>query len=108
MMKLTKEECELALEEYDFRSERPLPHEYRVLRQLINEYFDNPPLEFEEIEEGKWYWDNHCKEYFRIDKIHKELQSLNINIDEEDGVCEVKYYEKDRFYHREVKDDKNK
>lgn len=39
-MKLTKEECELALEEYDFRSERPLPHEYKVLRQLIKEHFE--------------------------------------------------------------------
>lgn len=37
---LTKENCELALEEYDFRSERPLPHEYGLLRKLINEHFE--------------------------------------------------------------------
>ena len=37
---LTKENCESALEEYDFRSERPLPHEYSLLRRLINEHFE--------------------------------------------------------------------
>lgn len=99
---LTKRNCYKALLNLWFRGK---DEDFQLINQLIDEYFDNPPLKFEQLEENKWYWDNHCKEYFRIDKIHKELQSLNINIDEEDGTCEVKYYEKDRFYHREVKDE---
>lgn len=30
----------------------------RTLEQLIEEHFDNPPLEFEELHEGMWVWDS--------------------------------------------------
>ena len=29
-----------------------------LLQNLIHEYFDNPPLSFEEMKEGDWIWDN--------------------------------------------------
>ena len=35
---LTRDKCFSALDEFDFRSERPLPYEYNLLKRLINEY----------------------------------------------------------------------
>ena len=37
-----------------------------IIEQLINEHFDNPPLEFLDIEEGDWIWNNASKEYIKV------------------------------------------
>ena len=105
-MKLTKEECEKALYGMVTKDYNELITSSAILLQLIWQHFDNPPLEFISLEEGKWYWDNHCKEYFKIDHIHEKLQSITLVYGEgDDEVSETKYYEKDRFYHREVQDE---
>ena len=45
------------------------------LKQLINEHFDNPPLEFGELEEfiGQHIWDNKIKEY-----TEEELETIEL------------------------------
>lgn len=100
---LTKEECELALEEYDFRSERPLPYEYNLLRRLINEHFDNPPLTLDEIKAslGTPIWDNEYKEWivfvfkdFSFDKLMVHCYGQERDWDFE--------YEENRFYRKQV------
>ena len=42
-----------------------------VIYNLICDNFDNPPLYYAEIEEGKWYWHNKKKEWVKI--ISKDL-----------------------------------
>lgn len=37
-----------------------------IIEQLINEHFDNPSLEFLDIEEGDWIWNNASKEYIKV------------------------------------------
>lgn len=34
--------------------------------KLIEEYFDNPPLKFEELEEDMWVWDRRDNKYVHI------------------------------------------
>ena len=64
---MTKEECEKALETIGdwplWDSERTESgmwevkdasrDEYKVIEKLINEHFDNPPLKFEDLKEGR-------------------------------------------------------
>lgn len=67
---LTKEECMKALEHlYDhccYKLACNGCNAYNELEQLINEHFDNPPLKFEELEEGMVVWDNLEKNYIEI------------------------------------------
>lgn len=71
--KLTKEECTKALNGLYFSDGTDGRDDefYDVLLKLINERFDNPPLYYAEIEEGKWYWHNKKKEWIKI--ISKDL-----------------------------------
>lgn len=39
----------------------------KLLNQLIDEHFDNPPLKFEELKEGMWVWDNLIKEWVKVE-----------------------------------------
>ncbi len=102
-MKLTKEECELALEEYDFRSERPLPHEYALLRQLIEEHFDNKSLMFEDLERGIPVWDNEEVHWWFV-RHKKEDYVILAQADYRDEVIYKHEFEENRFYRREVKE----
>lgn len=79
MMKLTKEECLEAIKSIeqkttDVEDYSSIPvstccytdDELNLLEQLIKEYFENPPLKFEEIEKGMWVWNERNKEYAKV------------------------------------------
>lgn len=71
-----------------------------LLQNLIHEYFDNPPLSFEEMKEGDWIWDNVLKEYIHILTIDFEVPS--------EGLIETKNeyvpFEEGRFYRKQVEE----
>ena len=82
MSNLTKEEYLKALdyieeettyvEDYEtmpFITCNHLQKEIAILRQLINEHFDNPPLSFEELKEGMRIWDSERKCFLKITKV---------------------------------------
>ena len=93
---LTKENCELALEEYNFRSERPLPHEYSLLRRLIEEHFDNPPLKWEELKPNMWVWDNKCDSYYKISDLD-EFKGIMF-----EGGFYYEWFEENRYFRKQV------
>lgn len=78
------------------------------LDQLIKEHFDNPPLKFNELEEGMWVWDTKTSCYIYI------FKPLNWNPVQ--GIRYASYrimhsaygyytdFEENRFYRREVTD----
>lgn len=112
---LTKEECEKALEnianlelqEYEGLYGR-IKYvgdirfcDYRLLRRLIKEHFDNQPLKFEELKEGMWVWDNKDKAYMKIESVcDKDWVWLYIDSSEREHIDEL--YEPNRFYRKEV------
>lgn len=57
-MKLTRDNLMAALDEFDFRSERPLPNEYALIKKMIDEYFK---LKKEYSKLKKEYDDLHCE-----------------------------------------------
>lgn len=114
-MKLTKEECLEALDNLKVptdnwdsndlqlaeNNEEPIEYYEQesidLLEQLINKHFDNPPLKFEELEVGKWYWDNFQKEWFKLYELRRN--------------CFLKTYwsiptefEENRFYRKQVEE----
>ena len=105
---LTKEKCLQALLELSVYAEyntneverKELAKESNLLRQLINEHFDNPPLKFEDLHDEMWIWDNKYKEYCYIGFIAgKFLHRKYIDNCESDSE-----FEENRFYLREVKE----
>ncbi len=73
------------------------------LEELINEHFDNPPLKFEELQDGMVVWDNLWKEYIQLKKSFNERWIYYLF-----GVT-VMYtllFEENRFYRHEVKENK--
>ena len=120
-MKLTKEECFKALDDIkvdgisyciDFCSNKDGAIEKRKLHfeglktieQLINEYFDNPPLKFEELEKGQWVWDSKTSNYVKV---------FNLFINEKGRKIINTYgmdyfrirFEKGRFYRKMIEQD---
>lgn len=119
-MGLTREECLIAwntikgLEDYPIECTvneaqdkfKTMPFnelfndEINLIDNLIKEYLDNPPLKFEELEEGMWVWDNEEKRYGRVTpRSHCEHGLLSTP-----GVC-WGVFEDNRFYRYEVKND---
>lgn len=132
-MELTKDNLMAALDEFDFRSGRPLPHEYELFRKLIDEYFEtkeslnyaikmyedllskyailfnllnNKPLKFNELEVGMWVWDNVSKRYMKIYDISYSEECFNVNGEWylDDLYLEEFDFQENRFYRREVKE----
>lgn len=103
---LTKKECLEALNEIE--NDLCELEEYRKgvtvcclydesldkLIQVINEHFDNPPLKFEELEEGMWIWDNKEKRYSKIESF------AGIQIYFYDYTDD---FEENRFYRKQLK-----
>lgn len=80
------------------------------LEQLINEHFDNQPLKFEDLHGGMWIWDDKTKSYIYIFKplewepVRGIRYASHIITNSVEG-----YYmdfEENRFYRREVTDEK--
>lgn len=111
---LIKEECLEALEkikndEYFITEddEGDLIHivnlyknELKTLRCLIHEYFDNPSLNYTEIEEGKWYWHNKKKEWVKV--LNKGVCTSSVPIIE--TINEYIEFELNCFYRKQVKE----
>lgn len=111
---LIREECERALEKIKYDKyfiteddEGNLIHivnlyknELQTLRLLIEEHFDNPPLKYEEIEEGKWYWHNKKKEWVKI--LNKDVCTYVVPIIE--TINEYIEFELDCFYRKQVEE----
>lgn len=105
-MKLNKEECKNALIELFYDGDGymrdGLTYEFDILEQLINEYFDNPPLKFEELQHEMVLWDNKKKEFIQLEfylgwgySVFGSEDFYTFN------------FEENRFYRREVKEDAN-
>jgi hypothetical protein len=110
---LTKEECENALTNIlcnigvarsDYRTSGKAKEDYHTLKSLIEEHFDNPPLEFEELEEGMWIWDNKRKVKLLIAYCYSEddMGYYNLSNPEDYKYVHIEF-EENRFYRKEVK-----
>lgn len=111
---MTREECLNALKDIIARGGNQeelfywacgFQKEIKLLTDLIEEHFSNPPLYMDEIPKGIWIWDNVNKEYIR-----------SLGCVELDGIIYVKFersensfitnyleYEPNRFYRKEVR-----
>ena len=74
----------------------------KMLTQLINEHFDNPPLKFEELEFFKPYWDNDENAWCYFAPVGKNKRvCVYLGVEE----CPV-YYEfkipKNRYFRKQV------
>lgn len=103
---MTKEECLNALNYLDdtaYIDFRRLSVQYGILKDLINEHFDNPPLELNDLEIEKPYWDNEEKEWCFFVKLHKDIGTgVKISISVVPMMCAFQYKE-NRFFRKEVK-----
>ena len=109
---LTKEECNNALDRvarfcswfnpYKCPERIKFKNELDILDKLIEEHFSNPPLEWEELKEGMFVWDNKHHTYIKIDRIwgsyNKAIYFYAIGWE----CCENTEYEPNRFYRKEV------
>lgn len=117
---LTKEECEKALESLStppYESscggcicgvsdcgDCPNNKANKVLNQLIDEHFDNPPLKFEELKEGMFVWDNKHHTYILIDRIEETYNKTIYFYAIGWECCENTEFEPNRFYRKEVQE----
>lgn len=88
-----------------------------VIDYLENEHFEssecrvessltrsNPPLNFEELKEGMWVWDNLKKEYIQIEWLNISGESSKYLIAHTVPSNEYqRLYSNNRFYRKEVK-----
>lgn len=109
MKMMNKEKCEKALNEIEelyynsdnsFGAMKQFKKDIEVLNILITDHFENKPLEFEELKEGMWVWDNVLKEYIHILTIDFGVPS--------DGLIETENeyvpFEQNRFYRKQVEE----
>lgn len=106
---MTKEECEKALRnicetvidsEADGHNQPRTVSDYcfsetDILKQLIQEHFDNPPLSFDDLHEGMWVWDDKHSFYDQIISLHSPTPS---SIETETWFTS---FEENRFYRRQ-------
>ena len=71
-----------------------------IFARLIEEHFDNSPLYYAEIEEGKWYWHNKKKEWVKV--LNKDVCTSDIPIIETDH--EYIEFELNCFYRKQVEE----
>lgn len=72
---------------------------------LIKEHFDNPPLELNDLEIEKPYWDNEEKEWCFFVKLHKDIGTgVKISVSVVPMMCAFQYKE-NRFYRKQVEDE---
>ena len=135
MSNLSREECLEALDSIEeettfvedygtmpFITCNHLQKEISILRQLINEHFKcdrdcrncwkfkivekcNPPLEYLDIEEGDWIWNNASKEYIKVlnKYVHQGKGMLVIKNHLRSHPEEIRFVE-GRFYRKQVEE----
>ena len=116
-MMVTKEECENVLSETKIYLKNQMQKKERIrhsvyllntitylFEKLIHEYFDNPPLEWEEIKVNDVIFDKELKETIKIkDKfIFDDIKNITFEIFGSNRTYAGTYEEK-RFYRKEVK-----
>jgi hypothetical protein len=124
MNKLTREECEQAclyLFGHCYEIEREVnritftpvgQHEANIFKLLIEEHFDNPPLKFEDLKEGMWVWDNSVyeKNYSQVKKVFRLGTDFVVSMEKDECEDGDEYlgraFEENRFFRREVIDEK--
>lgn len=109
---LTKEECTYALNDLkniikDILGDESCVNEcIKTLQKLIDEYFDNPPLKFEELKEGMWVWDNQLKWFFKVVICNVKIEGYEslkmFKVEKYEGGSMLMLYEPNRFYRKEV------
>lgn len=86
----------------------------KTLNENIYKIFSNPPLKFEELKPNMWVWDSKYKYYIKIRRVKNKNSFIgyypNFEIDPiTDEPCEnlqgIFFFEENRFYRYEVKDD---
>ena len=81
---------------------------YDKLKQCIDEHFSNPPLQFEELKEGMWVWDNQLKWFFRVVLCDVKVQGCEslkmFKVKKYEGGSMLMIYEPNRFYRKEVQE----
>lgn len=81
-----------------------------IIRKLINEHFDNPPLKFKEIEgmTGEPIWDNKLKKWSLLRENlmlfsgGKELEFITLKYNRSEFDFYVCNFEENRFYRKQV------
>ena len=112
---LNKEECLEALRDIEFNlpilyinSEYGLfgrcayVNQIEILKNLIYEHFNNPPLKWDELKEDMWIWDNKECEYIFIDKLWISDSNKKMMIYKGLGSQVKSEFIDDRFYREEV------
>ena len=106
---LTKEECLDALNNLRANSELVsccTMNRVKVLKQLINEHFDNPPLTLDEIKAslGTPIWDNEYKGWIVVVFKDFSFDELMVHCYGQERDWDFEY-EENRFYRKEVKNE---
>lgn len=111
-MKLSEQECaeslgyiwNLAIDEVD---RRRIPYDdlrksVKTLQKLIEEHFDNPSLEWEELKECNVVYDKEQKKFRLIEDLLENGKRIVFTNTIDSFIIEN--YEPNRFYRKEVKD----
>lgn len=115
-MKLTKKECEIAVNSIsnfinencdsdDVCTMHDLKNKLNTIDELINEYFDNPPLKLKELHEGMWVWLDEHKRYYKIKELFAMHKSNYVRLYDDRGDDFFTKYDHTKFYLSEVKED---
>lgn len=72
-----------------------------TIMQLIENHFDNPPLKFEELEEGMWVWYKPLKQWKKIYRMNPDRVCFQW-IEFDDGY--VVDFEENMFYRKQVEE----
>ncbi len=135
MSNLTKEECLNALRGLEILEREEIFKKWNqvaplikcdVIEQLINEHFKcdqdcrncwkfkivekcNPPLEFLDVEEGDWIWNNASKEYIKVLNryVYQGKGMLVIKNHLRNHPEEIRFVE-GRFYRKQVEENVDK
>ena len=78
--------------------------QHDLLKQLIDEHFDNPPLKFEELQTEQWVWDNKEMMYLKsCNNFESKEHGKGIRI--QIGFDLVRFkFEENRFYRKQVEE----
>lgn len=111
---MTREECLNALKDIIARGGNQeelfywacgFQKEIKLLTDLIEEHFSNPPLYMDEIPKGIWIWDNVNKECIRslgCVALHGIIY-VKFERSENSFITNYLEYEPNRFYRKEVR-----
>lgn len=115
VIKMNKEECLNALKIYEklfdfYQSEYYLPNDTRekfinsinCIENLIDEHFENKPLQFSDLKTSEPYWNNKEKEWCYFATLHNDLKTgVKITISSPPLMSAFKF-EENTFYRKEV------